>query len=70
MVFPKVFLWSAVFGGIIGGFAVLMSIKLCDASSARREAREDIENRREELIAHGVQESGTKLAQEHDDTSC
>ena len=66
MVFPKGLLRSAVFGGIIGGIAVLLSIKLWDATRTRRETREDLENKREEPIALGVQES-TKLAQEHDE---
>ena len=67
MIFPKGFLWSAVFGGIIGGVVTMLALKIWDTKAQRDE--EDNENSGEKPITFGVQEAAN-LAQEHDERSC
>ena len=63
MIFSKRF----VFGGIIGAIVTMLASILWDARAQRDE--EDNENRGEEPITFGVQES-TNPAQEHDERFC
>ena len=61
MVFPKVYFFSALLAGVVGGILTMLTLKFLEAEN-RRETREG-------QIGIGVQES-TKLEEEHDERCC
>ena len=68
MVFPKVYFFSALLGGVVGGILTILTLKFLEARP-REQTRVEVENRRETRevqIGIGVQES-TKLEEEHDE---
>ena len=70
MVFPKVYFFSALLAGVVGGILTMLTLKFLEARP--REQTECVENRRETRegqIGIGVQES-TKLEEEHDERCC
>ena len=71
MVFPKVYFFSALLGGVVGGILTILTLKFLEARP-REQTRVEVENRRETRevqIGIGVQES-TKLEEEHDERCC
>ena len=71
MVFAKVYFFSALLGGVVGGILTMLTFKILEARP-REQARVEIDNRRqtgEGRIGIGVQES-TKVEQEHDERCC
>ena len=71
MVFPKVYFFSALLAGVIGGILTMLTLKILEARP-REQTRVKVENGRETgegRIGIGVQES-TKLEQEHDERCC
>ncbi|CAH3174230.1 unnamed protein product [Porites lobata] len=68
MVFPKVYFFSALLAGVVGGILTMLTLKILEAGP-REQTRVEVENGRETgegQIRIGVQES-TKLEQEHDE---
>ena len=71
MVFPKVYFFSALLAGVVGGILTMLTLKILEAGP-REQTRVEVENGRETgegQIRIGVQES-TKLEQEHDERCC
>ena len=71
MVFPKVYFFSALLGGVVGGILTMLTLKILEARP-REQTRVEVDNVRETgegQIGIGVQES-TKLEQEHDERCC
>ena len=71
MVFPKVYFFSALLAGVVGGILTMLTLKILEARP-REQTRVEVENGRETgegQIRIGVQES-TKLEQEHDERCC
>ena len=66
MVFVKVYFFSALLGGVIGGILTMMTLKILEARPGEQTRVEDEEEGR---IGIGVEES-TKLEQEHDERCC
>ena len=71
MGFAKVYFFSALLGGVVGGILTMLTLKILEASP-REQTRVEVGNGRETgegRIGIGVQES-TKLEQEHDERCC
>ena len=71
MVFPKVYFFSALLAGVVGGILTMLTLKILEARP-REQTRVEVDNGRETgegQIRIGVQES-TKLEQEHDERCC
>ena len=71
MVFAKVYFFSALLGGVVGGILTMLTLKILEARP-REQTRVEVENvreTREGQIGIGVQES-TKLEEEHDERCC
>ena len=71
MVFPKVYFFSALLAGVVGGILTMLTLKILEARP-REQTRVEVDNVRETgegQIRIGVQES-TKLEQEHDERCC
>ena len=71
MVFAKVYFFSALLGGVVGGILTILTLKILEARP-REHTREEVDNGREtgeERIGIGGQES-TELEQEHDERCC
>ena len=71
MGFPKVYFFSALLAGVVGGILTMLTLKILEARP-REQTRVEIDNVRETgegRIGIGVQES-TKLEQEHDERCC
>ena len=71
MVFPKVYFFSALLAGVVGGILTMLTLKILEARP-REQTRVEVDNVRETgegQIGIGVQES-TKLEQEHDERCC
>ena len=71
MGFPKVYFFSALLAGVVGGILTMLTLKILEARP-REQTRVEVDNGREtgeEQIGIGVQES-TKLEQEHDERCC
>ena len=71
MGFPKVYFFSALLAGVVGGILTMLTLKILEARP-REQTRVEVENGREtgeERIGIGIQES-TKLEQEHDERCC
>ena len=71
MGFPKVYFFSALLAGVVGGILTMLTLKILEARP-REQTRVEVENVRETgegQIRIGVQES-TKLEQEHDERCC
>ena len=66
MVFPKVYFFSALLAGVVGGILTILTLKILEARP-REQTR--VEDEGEGRIGIGVQES-TKLEQEHDERCC
>ena len=71
MSFPKVYFFSALLAGVVGGILTMLTLKILEARP-REQTRVEVDNVRETgegQIGIGVQES-TKLEQEHDERCC
>ena len=71
MGFPKVYFFSALLAGVVGGILTMLTLKILEARP-REQTRVEVDNGRETgegQIGIGVQES-TKLEQEHDERCC
>ena len=71
MGFPKVYFFSALLAGVVGGILTMLTLKILEARP-REQTRVEVYNVRETgegQIGIGVQES-TKLEQEHDERCC
>ena len=71
MGFPKVYFFSALLAGVVGGILTMLTLKILEARP-REQTRVDVDNVRETgegQIGIGVQEC-TKLEQEHDERCC
>ena len=71
MGFPKVYFFSALLAGVVGGILTMLTLKILEARP-REQTRVEVDNVRETgegQIGIGVQES-TKLEQEHDERCC
>ena len=71
MGFPKVYFFSALLAGVVGGILTMLTLKILEARP-REQTRVEVESVRETgegQIRIGVQES-TKLEQEHDERCC
>ena len=71
MGFPKVYFFSALLAGVVGGILTMLTLKILEARP-REQTRVEVDNVRETgegRIGIGVQES-TKLEQEHDERCC
>ena len=71
MGFPKVYFFSALLAGVVGGILTMLTLKILEARP-REQTRVEVDNVRETgegQIGTGVQES-TKLEQEHDERCC
>ena len=71
MGFPKVYFFSALLAGVVGGILTMLTLKILEARP-REQTRVEVDNGREtgeERIGIGIQES-TKLEQEHDERCC
>ena len=72
MVFPKVYFFSALLGGVVGGILTMLTLKILEARARGQTRVEVTDNGRETgegQIGIGVQEC-TKLEQEHDERCC
>ncbi|CAH3179781.1 unnamed protein product, partial [Porites evermanni] len=70
MGFPKVYFFSALVGGVVGGILTMLTLKILEARP-REQTSVEVDNGREtgeERIGIGIQES-TKLEQEHDESA-
>ena len=71
MVCAKVYFFSALVGGVVGGILTILTLKILEARP-REQTRVEVDNGRETgegRIGIGIQES-TKLEQEHDERCC
>ena len=71
MGFPKVYFFSALLAGVVGGILTMLTLKILEARP-REQTRVEVDNGRETgegRIGTGVQES-TELEQEHDERCC
>ena len=71
MGFPKVYFFSVLLAGVVGGILTMLTLKILEARP-REQTRVEVDNVRETgegQIGIGVQES-TKLEQEHDERCC
>ena len=71
MGFPKVYFFSALLAGVVGGILTMLTLKILEARP-REQTRVEVDNvgeTGEGQIGIGVQES-TKLEQEHDERCC
>ena len=71
MGFPKVYFFSALLAGVVGGILTMLTLKILEARP-REQTRVEVENVRETgegQIRIGVQVS-TKLEQEHEERCC
>ena len=70
MVFPKVYFFSALLAGVVGGILTMLTLKILEARP-REQTRVEVDNGRETegRMGIGVQES-TELEQEHDERCC
>ena len=71
MGFPKVYFFSALLAGVVGGILTMLTLKILEARP-REQTRVEVDNVRETgegQIGIGIQES-TKLEQEHDERCC
>ena len=71
MGFPKVYFFSALLAGVVGGILTMLTLKILE-TRPREQTRVEVDNVRETgegQIGIGIQES-TKLEQEHDERCC
>ena len=66
MDFPKVYFFSALLGGVVGGILTMLTLKILEAGPGEQTR---VEDEGEGRIGTGVQES-TNLEQEHDERCC